>query len=146
MAQLLQDNRLPEPEARKYFRQLISAIDHSHRANVVHRDLKLENMLLDENKNLLVTDFGLGRSFDPESNQFMSTFCGTPNYASVEMVSGVPYVGVKSDIWSMGVILYYLLSGEYPFKGQNTSMLYKNIKEVKYCMPENISEGNSMLK
>ena len=127
---------LSEKEARVLFRQLISAMDHCHLASVVHRDLKLENLLLDSNKNLLVSDFGLGRTFS-NTKELLNTFCGTPNYAAVELItyvrafhttfrkvekskcyfliSGTPYVGTRSDIWAMGVILvrfpfFFLLS------------------------------------
>jgi serine/threonine protein kinase len=89
---------LSEKEGRKFFRQLISAIDHCHLAGVIHRDLKLENMLLDENKNLVLSDFGLGRSLQT-SDQVCNTFCGTPLYASPELVSGIKYVGPPADIW-----------------------------------------------
>lgn len=90
--------RLGEKEGRKFFRQLISAIDHCHRAGVVHRDLKLENILLTTDKNLLLSDFGLGRSITSDM-QYLSTFCGTPLYAGPELVSGVIYNGPPADIW-----------------------------------------------
>ena len=75
---------LTEREARKYFRQMISALDHCHTANVVHRDLKLENLLLDANRDLLISDFGLGRTF--KEDELLRTFCGTPNYAAAVCV------------------------------------------------------------
>jgi serine/threonine protein kinase len=121
------DNFLTEEEGRKYFRQLISAIDHFHLASVVHRDLKLENILLSQDKNLLITDFGLGRTFEESSDSeadVMSTFCGTPNYAAFELVSGIPYDGVKTDIWAMGVILFIMIAGNPPFKGVTVSQIY----------------------
>jgi Protein kinase domain len=71
---------LSEKEARNFFRQMVSALDHCHTANVVHRDLKLENLLLSENRSLLISDFGLGRVF--KEDQLLRTFCGTPNYGT----------------------------------------------------------------
>lgn len=123
-------SRLTEKEARKFFRQIISAMDHCHLANVVHRDLKLENLLLTSEKNILISDFGLGRTFRSDKDELMKTFCGTPNYAAVELISGIPYIGVKSDIWAMGVVLYVMMTGKPPFVGENISSLYsKNFGE-----------------
>ncbi|KAJ3164174.1 hypothetical protein HK101_000491, partial [Irineochytrium annulatum] len=125
-------NYLSEKEARRFFRQLISAMDHCHLANVVHRDLKLENLLLNDSKNLLISDFGLGRTFQNDTDELMKTFCGTPNYAAVELISGIPYIGVKSDIWAMGVVLFVMMTGKPPFTGENISALYSKIKAVDY--------------
>ncbi|KAJ3111566.1 MAP/microtubule affinity-regulating kinase 3 [Phlyctochytrium bullatum] len=132
-------NHLSEKEARRFFRQLISAMDHCHMANVVHRDLKLENLLLTDNKTLLISDFGLGRTFQNDTDELMKTFCGTPNYAAVELISGIPYIGVKSDIWAMGVVLYVMMTGKPPFTGENISALYSKIKAVDYTCPDYFS-------
>jgi 5'-AMP-activated protein kinase catalytic alpha subunit len=75
-------------EARKYFRQLISGLGYIHKANVVHRDLKLENLLMDEKHNILISDFGLGRTYSDQDENLLETYCGTPNYAAVELISG----------------------------------------------------------
>ncbi|KAI8799600.1 kinase-like domain-containing protein, partial [Cladochytrium replicatum] len=128
-----------EKEARKFFRQMISALDHCHLANVVHRDLKLENLLLNSERNLLISDFGLGRTFQSGDDDLMKTFCGTPNYAAVELISGIPYAGVKSDIWAMGVVLYVMMTGQPPFVGENISQLYSKIKAVDYRCPDYFS-------
>ncbi|KAI8801467.1 kinase-like domain-containing protein, partial [Cladochytrium replicatum] len=130
---------LIEKEARKFFRQMTSALDHCHLANVVHRDLKLENLLLNSERNLLISDFGLGRTFQSDDNDLMKTFCGTPNYAAVELISGIPYTGVKSDIWAMGVVLYVMMTGRPPFVGENISQLYSKIKAVDYKCPDYFS-------
>ncbi|KAJ3167899.1 Serine/threonine-protein kinase par-1 [Geranomyces variabilis] len=132
---------LPEKEARRYFRQIISAMDHCHLANVVHRDLKLENLLLNGERDILISDFGLGRTYRSDAEELMKTFCGTPNYAAVELISGIPYVGVKSDIWAMGVVLYVMMTGRPPFSGENISALYNKIKAVDYKCPEYFSRG-----
>ena len=128
---------MTESEARKYFRQLISALDHCHLANVVHRDLKLENMLLNAHRDLLLSDFGLGRVFSED--ELLRTFCGTPNYAAAELVSGIPYVGNKSDIWALGVALYIMLTGQPPFRGETIGALYGKIKTVDYIVPDSFS-------
>ncbi|KAI8926582.1 kinase-like domain-containing protein [Entophlyctis helioformis] len=128
-------DHLTEREARRFFRQIISALDHCHLASVVHRDLKLENLLLNHERNVLISDFGLGRTFNPDVEEYMKTFCGTPNYAAVELISGIPYVGVKSDIWAMGVVLYIMMTGRPPFQGETISLLYRQIKAVEYDVP-----------
>ncbi|KAJ3321715.1 MAP microtubule affinity-regulating kinase 1 [Blyttiomyces sp. JEL0837] len=133
-------NYLTEKEARRFFRQIISAMDHCHLANVVHRDLKLENLLLTGDRNILISDFGLGRTFNPDAEEYMKTFCGTPNYAAVELISGIPYHGVKSDIWAMGVVLYVMMTGKPPFTGENISALYSKIKAVDYKCPDYFSK------
>ncbi len=90
--------QLNDKEGRRLFRQLVSAIDHCHLAGVVHRDLKLENILLTQDKNILLSDFGLGRTVR-KADQRLSTFCGTPLYAAPELVSGIAYCGPAADIW-----------------------------------------------
>jgi serine/threonine protein kinase len=80
MDHLTAKGRLQEKEARNYFRQLISAMDHCHLGNVVHRDLKLENLLLNSKKELLISDFGLGRTFNSDKTELMKTFCGNIKY------------------------------------------------------------------
>lgn len=137
---ILTKKHLNETEARKFFRQIISAIDHCHMANVVHRDLKLENLLLSKDKNILITDFGLGRTFDGATKDYMTTFCGTPNYAAVELISGIPYIGVKSDIWALGVILYVMMTGKPPFDGKSINALYRRIKRIDYKVPSYFSK------
>ncbi|KAI9105242.1 kinase-like domain-containing protein, partial [Phlyctochytrium arcticum] len=134
-------SHLSEKEARRYFRQIVSAMDHCHLANVVHRDLKLENLLLNGERNLLISDFGLGRTYRTDAEELMRTFCGTPNYAAVELISGIPYIGVKSDIWAMGVVLYVMMTGRPPFFGENISALYSKIKAVDYKCPDYFSQG-----
>ncbi|ORY35255.1 kinase-like protein [Rhizoclosmatium globosum] len=132
-------NYLTEREARKFFRQIISAMDHCHLASVVHRDLKLENLLLNDSRDILISDFGLGRTYNPEVQEYLKTFCGTPNYAAVELISGIPYNGIKSDIWAMGVALYVMMTGKTPFTGATISQLYSKIKAVDYKCPDYFS-------
>ncbi|KAJ3622611.1 hypothetical protein Zmor_004458 [Zophobas morio] len=125
--------KLPETQARYFFRQIISAVDHCHKSGILHRDLKLENILLSEKNEVLISDFGLGRTFKPEN--LCDTFCGTPLYASPELVSGVQYQGPPADVWAMGVVLFAMIAGRHPFRAKNMSQLYKKIREVDYKMP-----------
>ncbi|KAK9099939.1 hypothetical protein Scep_023369 [Stephania cephalantha] len=115
--------RLGEEEARKYFHQLIDAIDYCHGKGVYHRDLKPENLLLDSRENLKVTDFGLSTLRKP--GDLLSTACGSPSYVAPEVLSQKRYDGAAADIWSCGVILFELLAGHLPFDDPNLLNLYK---------------------
>ncbi|KAM4700724.1 hormonally up-regulated neu tumor-associated kinase [Discoglossus pictus] len=115
MHKIYEKKRLEENEARKYIRQLILAVEHLHRAGVVHRDLKIENLLLDENNNIKLIDFGLSNcaSILGYTDPF-STQCGSPAYAAPELLARKKY-GPKVDVWSIGVNMYAMLTGTLPF-------------------------------
>jgi len=102
---------LPEDRAREIFIQLASAVQHCHSKNIVHRDIKHKNILFDKAGNVKLIDFGLGNWTLPGA----MSFCGTPAYAAPEMLLGVQYVGPEVDIWSMGIVLYSLVTGKLPF-------------------------------
>ncbi|KAM0943434.1 putative protein kinase CAMK-CAMKL-CHK1 family [Dioscorea sansibarensis] len=128
--------RLPEPEARRYFRQLLSAVDFCHSRGVSHRDLKPENLLLDHNGDLKVSDFGL--SALPEQlrhDGLLHTQCGTPAYVAPEVLRRRGYDGAKADLWSCGVILYVLLAGFLPFQDENLMKMYAKIFRADYQIP-----------
>ncbi|TPX33615.1 hypothetical protein SmJEL517_g03556 [Synchytrium microbalum] len=137
--------KLKEPEARQYFRQILSAIDHCHQAGVTHRDLKLENILLDDDGNVRVADFGLGRSFNErglyEVEPYLGTFCGTPVYAGPELILHRAYQGSKADVWAMGVVLYAMVAGNMPFASPTLAGLYEAIVHGVWSKPKDISES-----
>jgi serine/threonine protein kinase len=108
---------------------------------VVHRDLKLENLLLNASRDILITDFGLGRTFRSDREDFMMTFCGTPNYAAVELITFKPYIGMQTDIWSMGIILFIMCAGKPPFQGHSIPSLYNKIMNLQYTCPDWFSPG-----
>jgi serine/threonine protein kinase len=122
-------------------------VSYMHAKNIVHRDLKLENLLLDRNRNVIITDFGFANQFDVEQGDLMSTSCGSPCYAAPELVvSEGMYVGTAVDIWSCGVILYAMLAGYLPFDddpanpdGDNINLLYKYILATPLVFPDYIS-------
>ncbi|KAI8138547.1 kinase-like domain-containing protein [Fennellomyces sp. T-0311] len=126
---LVSKGRLAEPEARKYFQQIIFGLDYCHRHLICHRDLKPENLLLDKDKNIKIADFGMA-SLQP-TGSLLETSCGSPHYASPEIVTGIPYNGSASDIWSCGIILYALLCGHLPFDDDNIRELLNKMKEVQ---------------
>lgn len=116
----------PEYAARHFFCQLISALDYLHNiCNFIHRDLKVENIMIDRYNNIRLIDFGLGNSFDPK-NPLLKTACGSTSYAAPELFCGIPYT-TKIDVWSAGIILYALLCGSLPFEDKNTHNLIMKI-------------------
>ncbi|KAI9818221.1 MAG: hypothetical protein M1827_000846 [Pycnora praestabilis] len=111
---LLQNGPLPPEKVQKVFAQLVGAVSYVHNLSCVHRDLKLENILLDKSGNVKLCDFGFTREYEGKAS-YLQTFCGTVCYSAPEMLKGEKYAGEKVDVWSLGVILYALLTGELPF-------------------------------
>ncbi|RZC45928.1 hypothetical protein C5167_038885 [Papaver somniferum] len=128
--------RLKEDEARKYFQQLINAVDYCHSRGVFHRDLKPENLLLDASGGLKVSDFGLSAlPQQVREDGLLHTTCGTPNYVAPEVVNSKGYDGAKADLWSCGVILFVLMAGYLPFEEANIMELYKKIFKADFTCP-----------
>jgi calcium-dependent protein kinase len=124
-----------EREAASIFKQVMSAICYCHGQNICHRDLKPENLLLntpEEDASIKVIDFGLSKIFS-DQNHKMTTKVGTAYYVSPEVLAGD--YDEKCDVWSAGVILYILLTGEPPFNGPNDNDIYKKILAKKFSFP-----------
>ncbi|XBI52477.1 hypothetical protein VPH35_034845 [Triticum aestivum] len=137
---------LKEDEARRYFQQLINAVDYCHSRGVYHRDLKLENLLLDTAGNLKVSDFGLSAiSEQAKADGLLHTTCGTPNYVAPEVIQDKGYNGALADLWSCGVILFVMLAGYLPFEDDNVSALYKKISGAQFTCPSWFSDGAKRL-
>ena len=144
---ILAHRYLREKDACKLFSQLISGVWYIHQKKIVHRDLKLENLLLDRHRNVIITDFGFANRFEHRPDDLMQTSCGSPCYAAPELViSDGSYVGSAVDIWSCGVILYAMLAGYLPFDddpanpdGDNINLLYKYIVNTPLSFPDYIS-------
>ncbi|XP_045805377.1 CBL-interacting protein kinase 5-like isoform X5 [Trifolium pratense] len=129
--------KLREDMARKYFQQLIEAVNHCHKRGVYHRDLKLENLLLDENGDLKVSDFGLSALLESKKKDgLLHTTCGTPAYVAPEVIRQKGYDGAMADIWSCGIILYVLLAGYLPFNDKNLMEMYKKIAKAEFKFPQ----------
>ncbi|GAB1202733.1 hypothetical protein APSETT445_001354 [Aspergillus pseudonomiae] len=111
---LLRHGPLPVDKVKRIFTQLVGAVAYVHSKSCVHRDLKLENILLDKHENVKLCDFGFTREYEGKAS-YLQTFCGTICYSAPEMLKGEKYAGEKVDVWSLGIILYALLAGELPF-------------------------------
>jgi len=141
---LCQHGKLPIPEALRYFHQIIAAVDHCHRFNIAHRDLKPENILLDEFSNVKVADFGMAAW---QADTLLRTSCGSPHYASPEVINDQEYDGAAADIWSCGVILYALLAGKLPFDADDPSEVLLKVKKGFFTIPSDVdSRAQSLIR
>ncbi|KAL3812209.1 hypothetical protein ACJIZ3_013477 [Penstemon smallii] len=140
--------KLSESQGRKLFQQLIDGVCYCHNKGVFHRDLKLENVLIDANGNIKITDFGL--SALPQhlrDDGLLHTTCGSPNYVAPEVILNRGYDGATSDTWSCGVILYVILTGYLPFDDRNLAVLYQKIMKGDAQMPKWLSpEAKNLIK
>ena len=135
---LVSKGKLPEREAIHYFKQIVEGVSYCHSFNICHRDLKPENLLLDKkNRRIKIADFGMAALELP--NKLLKTSCGSPHYASPEIVMGRPYHGGPSDVWSCGIVLFALLTGHLPFNDDNIKKLLLKVQSGKYQMPSNLS-------
>ena len=130
--------RLDEPTSQGLFQQLTAAVAYCHRYRVTHRDIKPENIMVEHGSHSVkLSDFGL--SSITHDGRFFETSCGTPNYASPEVVGGRLYGGPEADVWSCGVVLYAMLCGSLPFDDSNIGLLFKKIQTADYTMPSHVS-------
>jgi len=107
--------KLPESEVKVIFQQLAEGVSYLHKHNIAHRDLKLENILINSDKNIKIIDFGF--SLVTSKNKPLNICCGTPSYMAPELIAKKNYYGHLVDIWALGILLFVLLSGQFPFKG-----------------------------
>ena len=137
--------RLEENEARRLLAQIACGIHDCHAHNVVHRDIKLENCLLDSRRICKIVDFGFSTAFRP--GQKLKTFCGSPSYAAPEIISRKPYIGPPVDVWSLGVLLFGMLAGYFPFQGDTADDLYRRVLRGDFKTPNFISrESRDLLR
>jgi len=135
---IVSHGRLAEKDARKFMRQIVSALEYCHALLIIHRDLKPENLLLDDGYNIKISDFGLSNIMEPGKR--FNTFCGSLHYACPEILRGEEYVGPGVDIWSIGVILYCLVVGRQPWDAENAEGLIHAILEDGLEVPSGLSD------
>uniref|UniRef100_A0A8C0YDH9 Serine/threonine-protein kinase PLK n=2 Tax=Cyprinus carpio TaxID=7962 RepID=A0A8C0YDH9_CYPCA len=128
---------LTEPEVRYYLKQTVSALKYLHDLEILHRDLKLGNLFVNDSMELKVGDFGLAAKLEPVSNR-RKTICGTPNYLSPEVLNKQGH-GWESDVWALGCVMYTMLLGKPPFETTNLKETYRCIREAHYTIPASLS-------
>ncbi|KAF2639831.1 serine/threonine protein kinase Kin1 [Massarina eburnea CBS 473.64] len=124
---IISHGRLKEKQARKFARQIASALDYCHRNSIVHRDLKIENILISKTGDIKIIDFGLSNLFAPRT--LLKTFCGSLYFAAPELLQARQYTGPEVDVWSFGIVLYVLVCGKVPFDDQSMPQLHAKIKK-----------------
>ena len=129
--------KLDDKEARNVFTQVVSGIEYCHSLGILHRDVKLDNILIDESHNVKVIDFGFATIEQP--NTQLKSFCGTPSYMAPEIVLKKPYNGKPADVWALGILLYALVTGKFPFKGISDKDLYRKIAKGVFTFPNGVS-------
>lgn len=135
--------KLEEASAKYLFKQLIEGLGYLHSKNVLHRDIKLDNILLDGKGMVKIADFGVSKQV--RTGEIMREQCGTPAYIAPEIIRDRGYSGFKADLWSAGVVLYAMLYGTVPFKANNMQDLHKLILAAKYNLKDEISESAKSL-
>lgn len=132
-----ESKRLTEADAKEIFKQLMDGLAYLHEKGVAHRDLKLQNVLLDQKRVVKIIDFGF--STQVAGDRKVKMYCGTPNYMAPEIVERKEYLGSPADIWAAGVLLFAMLCGEFPFKGLSDRELYKRIQVGVFQVPPHVS-------
>ena len=126
--------KLSEDECRVIFRQIVSAVEYCHSKGISHRDIKMDNIIIDRSLHIKLIDFG----FSTVTKEKLKVFCGTPSYMCPEIVSKEPYYGEKADLWALGILLFTLHVGYYPFRAMNDRELFRKIRKGLYDAPDSI--------
>jgi serine/threonine protein kinase len=135
---IVKRQKLSEQHSRQFSRQIVSALDYMHRNSIVHRDLKIENILIDRaGRNIKIIDFGLSNLFCPERR--LTTYCGSLYFAAPELLRASPYRGPEIDVWSLGVVIYVMVTGSVPFDDKSMPGLHDKIKRGQVAYPAHLS-------
>ncbi|KAL4224236.1 hypothetical protein ACF0H5_017689 [Mactra antiquata] len=136
---------LGEDKARSLFKMMAEGMNHIHANGIVHRDLKCENILLDKGNNIKITDFGFSCKFTPGETSLLKTSCGSYAYTAPEVIKLKPYDGTKSDVWSLGIILFAMLNGRLPFNDAQLTELEEDMKMQRLRFERNVSFESMVL-
>lgn len=132
------NKKLEETEGKRIFKQIASGINYCHSKNIVHRDIKLDNILLDKQLNVKIIDFGF--SIIAPAYKKLNIFCGTPSYMSPDIITR-NYSGQSADVWALGVLLFIMLCGKFPFKASSDDELFRKITRGTFAFTDNVSVG-----
>jgi serine/threonine protein kinase len=129
--------KIDESDCKSIFSQIMKGINYLHTKSICHRDIKLENIIIDDKHNIKLIDFGFGAT--GIKSKLLNFFCGTPSYMPPEIVLKKDYIGSNADIWSIGILLFTLLCGSFPFRGLSEKELYSKIIKGSFSIPDHIS-------
>jgi MAP/microtubule affinity-regulating kinase len=132
------NRRLEEYDAKRIFKDILDGLKYCHSRCIPHRDIKLENLLLDDNGVMKMIDFGFSTCVPNDKK--IKIFCGTPSYMAPEIVRKTEYCGPPADIWALGVLLFTCLSGQFPYRGATDEELYDKICRADYNLPSSIKD------
>lgn len=136
---IVKRQRLSDRRTRQFSRQIVSALDYLHRNSIVHRDLKIENIMIDKSgRHIKIIDFGLSNLFCPERQ--LTTYCGSLYFAAPELLKATPYSGPEVDVWSLGVVIYVMATGSVPFDDKSMPGLHDKIKRGQVTYPAHLSD------
>lgn len=134
---ILNDGKIREPLAKTYFTQMTAAVSYMHSINVIHRDIKAENVFISSSTCIKLGDLGFSTFASPDDK--LDTFCGSPPYAAPELFKDDFYLGPKVDIWALGILLFFMVTGTMPFRAETVGKLKKKILAGIYTIPEFVS-------
>lgn len=140
MLKIAPDNKFPEWQGRDYFKQLIDGLEYIHGIGIIHKDIKPSNLLINTSEHLKISDFGVAEQLDPfAADDSCTTSQGSPAFQPPEVANGVDvFAGFKLDVWATGVTLFNIMTGKYPYEGDNIYKLFESIGKDELIIPNEV--------